>query len=879
MSLRKKFFLSVVLTLTVVLLLSAFTSNYITMQAFRNVERRFFQQDMERVQNRLDAELQILRGYAADWGAWDSMYFFMDWRERGRFDEMIDSASLRALDIDLLALFDEDLSPVVAYLVGPEGEEDALSPALLDDLRRRLPGLTKRSSEGAFDDILITGDDVVLVGVSPVLTTYRTGPPRGLLIVGALLRNRISGMQESLGTQFDVLPMPEDHQARGMPSGDLRIEPNENGGASILQGRGSAVIRIDSPRTIYEKGRNAVMASYLWILLAGMGILAVVTLLLDFFVLTRIKRLQTISDKIAAEGLIEARVPVEGKDEITSLSRSYNTLLHTLENLLMDIPDAFFLVDSEGAIVMFNEAARAALNQDDGADLRGRDIAAFLGREKLDPYRKYEEPTRLGAGEDSVFEASLLRLDGALVPVEVHRRPVEYGDRTLSLLLARDLTERKQFEERLAQKAYFDSMTGLPNRHAFVRALNRALNARDALAVAVLNMDQFKLINAQVGNLNGDRVLMMTVERIRTLLEPPAQLYRTGGDEFTALIPLANGIEAISSLMEHIRGAVTMPCPVGDDYVFPSASIGVVFDIEDGMTSSEVMDAALHAMAQARKNGLGRIAYCQAKDVSAKGAGGDNILTLQAELHAALDRDEFIPFFQPVYFIESGKLAGFETLSRWMHPQKGVLLPAAFIPQTERTGFVANLDARMVEHALDAIDTVSRLYPQLRLFFSSNASSVFLRSAAAVESVRFFLENTGVDPTRFTLEVTESVLIENLEDMHAKLDKLKGLGIRIALDDFGTGYSSLQYINSLPLDVIKLDRTFISQVFVSGKTERMTRSIITMGRELGLDIIMEGVETAEQLAWLKSVGCPKAQGYYFSPPVPWDEARQMIREV
>jgi diguanylate cyclase (GGDEF)-like protein/PAS domain S-box-containing protein len=878
MPLRLKFFLSVVLTLTLVLLMAGFTSNYTTMQAFRNVERRFFQQDMARVQNRLDTELQMLHHYAADWGAWDSMYFFMDRKERVRFDEMIDSASLRALDVDLLALFDTNLLPVVAYTVGPEGEEEALPPALLEDLRRQAPLLSDRASEGAFDDILITGDGAFLAGVSPVLTTYRTGPSRGLLIVGALLEKRLPLMRGSLGTQFDILPLSED-AAPGRSSEDIRIAPNESGGASVWQARGSAVIRIDSPRTIYEKGRDAVMASYLWILLAGMGILIVVTLLLETFVLARLKRLQKISDKIAAEGMIEARVPVEGKDEITSLSRSYNTLLHTLENLLMDIPDAFFLVDPEGAIVMSNEAARAALNQDDGADLRGRDIAAFLGREKLDFYRKFDEPAEVGAGEGSVFEASLLRLDGALVPVEVHRRRVEYGDRTLLLLLARDLTERKQFEERLAQKAYFDGMTGLPNRHSFVRALNRALNAGDALAVAVMNMDHFKLVNAQVGNLNGDRVLMIIAERIRTLLEPPAQLYRTGGDEFAALIPLADRTEEIASLMERIRRAVAAPCPVGDDSVFPSASIGVVLDIADGMASSEVMDAALHAMARARKNGLGRIAYCQAGDVTANGAGGENILTLQAELHAALDRDEFIPFFQPVYYIESGKLSGFETLSRWKHPQKGILPPAAFIPQAEQTGFVANLDTRMLEHALEAINAAHRLYPKLQLFFSSNASSVFLRSAAAVESVKFFLESTGADPTRFTLEVTESALIENLDDVHAKLDLLKESGIRIALDDFGTGYSSLQYINNLPLDVIKLDRAFVSQLFVSGKTERMMRSIITMGRDLGLDIIAEGVETAEQLAWLKSAGCPKAQGYYFSPPVPWDEAQRMIQEV
>ena len=863
-------------TLTLVLLLSGATSNRTAMRAFRNVERQFFRQDMARVQNRLDAELAMLRHHAADWGARDGMYFFLEAPDPLRFHEIIDGASLRALDIDLVVLFDEKLHPAVAFMIGPYGDAEPLSAPLLDALGRQALLLSERAREGAFDDVLAMEQGVFLVGVSPVLTTSRTGPPRGLMLLGAFMANRLPAMRTALGTDFDVLPPP----SAGLPersSGDVALVPGESGEVLVWQRRGSAAVRIAAPRTIYEKGRDAVAASFFWVLLGGAGILAVVTLLLERFVLARINRLRAIADTIAAEGLIRVRVPLEGNDEITSLSRSFNSLLHTLENLVIDIPDALFLVDAQGAIVLTNGAAQAALGHDGDTDLRGCDISTFLGEERGEPYRHHDAPGGVREEEHAVFEATLLRMDGSLVPVEVHRRNIEFEDRTLSLLLARDLTERKQFEERLAKKAYFDDMTGLPNRNAFIRALNRALHAREALAVAVLNMDHFKLINAQVGNLNGDRVLMTVAERISKLLEPPAQAYRTGGDEFAVLMPSGETQEEIAMLVERIRKNLAAPCVLGSESVFPSASIGVVMNVSGNRSSAEIIDAALHAIAKARRSGLGRVAYYIAPDSVQNVGGRGNILTLQAEMNSALEKDEFIPFFQPVHSIDSGKLEGFETLARWRHPRKGILPAAAFIPQAEHTGFIANLDARMMEHALEAIATLRTLAPSSRLFFTSNVSSLFLRSVSAMESVKYFIERTGADATLLTLEVTESALIENLDDVHRKLDLLKACGVKIALDDFGTGYSSLQYIHSLPFDSIKLDRSFVSRIFNCAKTERMIRTIIAMGEDLGFTIVAEGVETLEQLLWLKSAGCSMAQGYYFSKPVPWSEAETMIR--
>jgi diguanylate cyclase (GGDEF)-like protein len=444
------------------------------------------------------------------------------------------------------------------------------------------------------------------------------------------------------------------------------------------------------------------------------------------------------------------------------------------------------------------------------------------------------------------------------------------------------LTERKGFEQRLARKAYFDDLTGLPNRLAFIEDLNRVLKDGnrngDVFCAAVLNLDRFKLINEQVGNVNGDRILLLIGRRIEETIGEDARLYRTGGDEFSILTPMPAPPrlrEKAENLMENIHKAVGVPCPVGSETIFPSASIGVLTDISRCLSSSEVINRIQQALKEAKKAGLGFTSYYFAEN-DPSGPETVNILRLSAEMHAGLERGEFVPFFQPIYFADSGAISGFETLARWMHPSRGLLPPSEFIPMAEHTGFVGKIDLKMMEHALRAAGILRRRNPLAPPFFSSNGSPLFFRMPFAEEILENFLAKTGADPSLFTLEVTESLLIENLGEVSRKLNRLKELGIRIALDDFGTGYSSLQYINQLPFDYVKLDKSFVARLFESEKDERLLRTIINMAGELRLEVIAEGVDTQEQLEWLTRAGCGKVQGYLFSKPVPWEDVKRMM---
>lgn len=886
MPLRKKIFLYILTTVLFLLFVMSVTSNNLTERAFLDVERRFFEQDMARVQNRLDQELRIVGRYAFDWGAWDSMYYFMEEKDLPRFQEMLDPMSLRALGLDILAVVDTDFSPVIAYTVTETGEERKLTPELMSSLKDLAPKLMEGFSEGLLSDILSIGEELYLAGISPILLTNHMGSPRGFLLTGTILAAKIPEIAASLGTSFSVAR--HENPDPLLETGAVEISSSPDGMAVVRQGRKRAFsqgvpleVRLTAPRSIYDEGRRAIHQSYLWIFLSGGGILVVVMVLMESMVLRRLDGLRSVSDRIVSEGDTGLRVPVSGSDEITDLSSSFNTLLDTLESLVSDIPDSLFICSPDGTILSANREAHRSVGSGTSKTLAGKNVSSFV--KKTETLKDIEEGPATGNifSGGNVFEAELLREKETALPVEIRRQEIHYGRLPVVLFLARDLTERKGFEDRLAKMAYFDELTGLPNRSAFIRDVNRAIKdasrTGQVFCAALMDLDRFKLVNEQVGNINADRILSTISRRLEEVMGENFRLYRTGGDEFSLLIacpPGRNPREGTDRLMDRIHRAVGVPCSVGSETIFPSASIGVLNDIGRFQSSSEVINRLVHALREAKKTGLGFTSY-HIEENELSGPGTVNILRLSAEMHAGLERGEFVPYFQPIYSASDGSLSGFETLARWVHPVRGLLPPCDFIPLAENTGFAGKIDMYMLKQALIASEKLRRKNPSASYVFSSNGSPLFFQTPHIVEVLEDLLRETKADPNFFTLEVTESLLAENLCEVSRKLSSLKELGVRIALDDFGTGYSSLQYINQLPLDYIKLDQSFVARLFDSGKDERLLRTIINMGKELRLEIIAEGVETKEQLEWLRTAGCGKIQGFLFSRPVSWEDIEKM----
>ena len=886
MRLQKKVFRVIVGTLLGLSLVMSFTTNHRTVKAFESIERRFFEQDMFLLQKYIDEEVNRLTDYVSDWGAWDAMYSFMETKDTLRFEELLTGTSLRALDIDLLAVLDRDMNAVVGYLINDLGGEIPLTDTMLSQIKSAGlqiamldPQKSRSGEQEASHHLLKLEDKVYLFGSNPILMTNWGGPSQGLILIGVDFSKRLEQISETLGVPCGFFPIP----SRKYPErwGKMvAVEEEKDGSASVWQMRGE-VLGADSPyalmcrtpRYIYNEGKKAIYSSYLWIFLNGIVLAVVVIELLSHLVLKRLERLREIADTITDEIQLSLRIPVTQADEISDLSRSFNVVFGTLEHLLMNIPDAMILCTPEGEVVLTNLQARRILGLDEAPQSHeGMPVDTLIRRTGA------EVSNRVGEGKD-VYEAFLCRKDGKEVPVEIHQRFITFGKRSLVLFLARDLTDRKRLETRLAWRLYYDDLTGLPNRTSLIETLGNILKGTlpdsSQMALALINMDHFKSINAEVGDINGDRVLVMVAERIKAALEGKATIYRTGGDEFAILIKMpgdAQEREALISLLEQTRDEISAPCAVGEGAVYPSASIGILSDIAAWDSAAVVIEKAASALKRAKQAGLGAVVFFEGRDVQEETSFSTSILNMRAELRSAVDNDEFIPYFQPVYSIKERQLSGFETLVRWMHPQKGFLPPSRFVPYAERIGLVGEIDRCMMRRALEAIRDSSN-----RLYFSANGSSNLLQSPYAADLIGGYLAQAGVDPARFVIEVTESVLIDNLQGVSATLNKLREMGVRIFLDDFGTGYSSLQYIHSLPLDCIKLDMGFVRHVFDSEKEARMLRTIIDMANVLNLDTIAEGVETAEQLSWLGEAGCGKVQGYYFSKPLSWVDAEKLIQ--
>ena len=892
MKLQKKIFRAIVGILLGLSLVMSATTTHRTVKAFEGMERRFFEQDMFLLQKYIDDEVNRLTGYVADWGAWDAMYSFMETRDNLRFEELLTGMSLRALDIDFLAVLDRDMNIVVGYMINELGGEVPLSNEALRRLKAVGPqflAMEPGASDSGPDErtlsphLMNLDGGTYLFGSNPILMTNWSGPARGVIIVGGDFAKRLKQISETLGNPCEFLPVsPQRYPDRWSKS--VAIEESAEGQALVWQTRG-AVIGTDTPyalmirtsRDIYNEGKRAVYNSYLWIFLNGIVVVVAVMELLSRLVLNRLEKLREVADTITEELSLSLRVPVTRDDEISDLSRSFNVVFGTLEHIVMNIPDAMILCTPEGGVILANLQARRLLGLEDGASRSGRGmpIEALVRRDGEGAARSEKE--------QDVYEAFLCSLSGVEIPVEIHQRSITFGKRRLILFLARDLTDRKRLEMRLAWKLYYDDLTGLPNRTSLVEAIGNVLKktasnsgAACRTALALVNMDHFKSINAEVGDVNGDRILVMVAERLKATLDGRGAIYRTGGDEFALLIGMQGEIQdraALLAMLERARDAVNLPCEVGEGMVYPSASIGVLSDVSAWNSPSVIIEKAASALKNAKKAGLGAVIFFEGRDDREEVPFSGSILNMRAELQSAIENDEFIPYFQPVYSIKDRELSGFETLVRWMHPQKGFLPPSRFVPYAERIGLVGEIDRCMMRRAMEAIGNSSNAF-----YFSANGSSNLLQNPNAADIIRGSLNEAGIDPSCFVVEVTESVLIDNLKEVSATLDRLRETGVRIFLDDFGTGYSSLQYIHSLPLDCIKLDMAFVRHVFDSEKETRMLRTIIDMANALNLDTIAEGVETEEQLSWLGEAGCGKAQGFYFSKPLSWADAEKLIRK-
>ncbi|MEG4802379.1 EAL domain-containing protein [Microcoleus sp. ARI1-B5] len=431
--------------------------------------------------------------------------------------------------------------------------------------------------------------------------------------------------------------------------------------------------------------------------------------------------------------------------------------------------------------------------------------------------------------------------------------------------------------------AFHDSLTGLPNRDFFVECLARAIaNTRGRrsylFAVLFLDLDRFKVINDSLGHLVGDELLMAVVLRLRAIIGSGDTVARVGGDDFAILVRNVD-VDTAVNLADRIHQALIVPFEFKGQEVFVTASIGIAVGGEPAATVSEQPEHLLRdahtAMYRAKALGTGRY---QVFNASMHALAVER-LQLETDLRMALKRQEFLLHYQPFVSLASGKIIGFEALVRWQHPQRGLISPMKFIPVAEETGAIVPLGEWVLEEACRQLRLWEEMFDFDRpLIMSVNLSGKQFAQPDLVDRLKAILAATGLSAESLKLEITESVVMDDVESAIAVLKHMKALNVNLGIDDFGTGYSSLSYLSRFPTDTLKVDKSFVGRMELESEGENVAivRTIVTLAHALGMDVIAEGVETAAQLARLRAIGCEYGQGYFFAKPLPSEDATALM---
>ena len=483
--------------------------------------------------------------------------------------------------------------------------------------------------------------------------------------------------------------------------------------------------------------------------------------------------------------------------------------------------------------------------------------------------------------EISNFESQIRRKNGELIWISENARAVRDENGTIVYYegTVEDITATRDDKQQLLHDALHDQLTGLSNRALFMDRLEqsfaRLVRHPDHLfAVLFLDFDRFKNINDSLGHLAGDELLKAIARRLQDCLRPGDTVSRFGGDEFALLLEDVTDLSDATLVAERVQNAMRKPFQLGAQEVFSSASIGIALGHGNYERAEDLLRDADMAMYRAKARGKARHEVFDAEMHTRAVA----LLQLETDLRWAIERNEFRLYYQPIVKVEDQRIIGFEALIRWQHPERGLVAPAEFIPIAEETGWILPIGRWVLEEACAQLAQWQAEFASAEpLSMSVNLSGKQFSQTDLIEVVETVIRESGIAPGTLKLEITESAIMEDAQIVTQRLLELRELGVLLGLDDFGTGYSSLSYLHRFPLDTLKIDRSFVSRLLEDGENREIVRTIVTLGKNLGMDVVAEGVEQIKQLEDLRGLNCQHAQGYLFARPLPADEAIEALR--
>jgi diguanylate cyclase (GGDEF)-like protein/PAS domain S-box-containing protein len=560
----------------------------------------------------------------------------------------------------------------------------------------------------------------------------------------------------------------------------------------------------------------------------------------------------------------ERRLVVRLRDvsEREQQTRALDQARRRFQQAFQSAPTGMALVRlDDGRIVDANQSL-AEMLQRDVMELVGCTLREFTHPDDVRAAQPHRARLELGIVDSFRIDQRYRRRDGEFVWARTRVSTTEDDGVMLAITHIEDVTEQRRAAEQLRYAARHDELTGLPNRSYLMHLLHDRLAtaAVDEVAVLFVDLDQFKVINDSLGHEVGDELIRVVAERLRHALREDDVLARFGGDEF--VVAMAGDPIDVA---ERLRRAVRPPVHVADHELFVTASIGYATNHEPQMSPNDMLRDADAAMYRAKARGRDCVEAFEAGGYE----HGVQALRTAGELRRGIERGEIVPYFQPIVDLRSGRVISYEVLSRWLHPDRGMLGPAEFLPLAEETGLLVDLGARILWDSLAQLAQWRATgHPFASCSLSVNVGTRQLVDPSFYDTVTEALAETGIDADSLWLEITETALLADVKAATVALRELRSLGLHLSVDDFGTGYSSLTYLKRFPVEAIKIDKSFVAGLGLEQDDSMIVEAVVRLGQSLGLNVVAEGIESPLQLSRLRDLGCDRGQGYLFGRPRP-----------
>ncbi|SDS70270.1 putative bifunctional diguanylate cyclase/phosphodiesterase [Actinoplanes derwentensis] len=529
--------------------------------------------------------------------------------------------------------------------------------------------------------------------------------------------------------------------------------------------------------------------------------------------------------------------------------------------LVLNAGDVILIVDDVGRLRYSSPSAAGLFGTD---DLAGKALEDLFVVEQRSEIHSTIEGVSADAKIDTATDWTVLGAAGEHADVEVSLRNLRHEPSVNGIVLTlRDVTDRRRMQRELEERAYLDPLTGLGSRLRFQDDVERAALSANFTGVLLVDIDEFRTVNEAFGHHTADELLRAVGRRLRDCLRAPSSVARLGADEFGAVVEGARDAAEIDRLLDEVMCRFTEPFVLAGSSLTVQLSIGVA-TTADADNHEQLLSQAAAALRNAKSTGKRRWRRYEAalhREIIGQAQ-------LRAELEHAITADQLVLHFQPIIELESGRVDGLESLVRWQHPVKGLLPPAGFIELAEESGLIVPLGMWVLEHSLREAVKWQELFPQDPPHVSVNVSARQFRSPGFVDQVLVLVDQMGLAPHLLTVEITESLLLTEPEQVRAELCVLRNAGVRVSIDDFGTGYSSLSYLHQVPADILKLDKSFVDTMSVSSRQHDLVQGIVQLAHTLALDVVAEGIETVTDRALLTATGCRYGQGYLISRPIP-----------